>query len=130
MKKYLAAAAVALTVFAMSAFAAELIVDGGVVQAGTDADLTCSDGVTVTNYGVEADDGNVYFAKLSGLDECLGEKVIIDWYDTSDVRIEHQVSGPLDASDIDVDGLYRYDFDTDPAAADIDRVDVYVHSGS
>ena len=41
MKKYLAAAAVAVMVFAFSAFAAALDVDGGTVQAGMDTDLAC-----------------------------------------------------------------------------------------
>ena len=47
MKKYLIAAVAALAVFGASAFAASLDVDGSVVQAGTDYDLTCADGAVV-----------------------------------------------------------------------------------
>ena len=48
MKKYLAAAVVAVMVFAFSAFAASLNLDGGVLQAGSDLDLTCTEAATVT----------------------------------------------------------------------------------
>lgn len=48
MKKYLAAGAVAVIVFAISAFAASLNVDGGVLQAGVDDDLTCTENVALT----------------------------------------------------------------------------------
>lgn len=47
MKKYLIAAAVALGVFATVAFAASLNVDGTVLQAGQDSDLTCADNAVV-----------------------------------------------------------------------------------
>lgn len=47
MRKYLIAAAVALAVFATAAFAASLNVDGGVLQAGQDSDLTCADNAVV-----------------------------------------------------------------------------------
>lgn len=48
MKRYLIAASVALAVFAGAAFAATLNVDGGVLQAGQDTDLTCSDNAVVS----------------------------------------------------------------------------------
>jgi hypothetical protein len=41
MKKYIAAGAVAIMVFAFSAFAAQLNVDGRVLQAGVDTHLAC-----------------------------------------------------------------------------------------
>jgi hypothetical protein len=47
MKKYLIAAAVALALFATAAFAASLNVDGTVLQAGQDRDLTCADNAVV-----------------------------------------------------------------------------------
>jgi hypothetical protein len=47
MKKYLIAAALALVVFATAAFAASLNVDGTVLQAGQDSDLTCADNAVV-----------------------------------------------------------------------------------
>ena len=47
MKKYLAAAVVAVMVFAFSAFAASLTVNGGTIQAGSDMDLRCMDEANV-----------------------------------------------------------------------------------
>jgi len=47
MKKYLITAAVALMVFATAAFAASLNVDGTVLQAGQDSDLTCANNAVV-----------------------------------------------------------------------------------
>lgn len=48
MKKYAVAGLAALVVFAISAFAARLNVDGGVLQSGVDHDLTCADNAEVT----------------------------------------------------------------------------------
>ena len=61
MKKYLAAAVVAVMVFAFSAFAATLNVDGGTLQSGIDRDLTCAESADVTydhhvDYHDQADD--------------------------------------------------------------------------
>ena len=47
MKRYLIAALAALVIFPAAAFAASLNVDGSVVQAGTDTDLTCADNAVV-----------------------------------------------------------------------------------
>jgi hypothetical protein len=47
MRKYLIAATVALALFATAAFAASLNVDGTVLQAGQDRDLTCADNAVV-----------------------------------------------------------------------------------
>jgi hypothetical protein len=47
MKRYLIAAGVALGVFAGAAFAASLNVDGTVLQAGQDRNLTCADNAVV-----------------------------------------------------------------------------------
>jgi hypothetical protein len=47
MRKYLIAAAAALVVFAVSAFAASLNVEGSVLQAGQDRDLTCTESAVV-----------------------------------------------------------------------------------
>jgi hypothetical protein len=46
-KKYFIAAAVALMVFATTAFAARLNLDGGVLQAGQDRDLVCANNAVV-----------------------------------------------------------------------------------
>ena len=60
MKKYLAAAVVALMVFAFSAFAATLSVDAGNLQAGQDNVDRCADSVTL-DYGTDVGgDGQFY----------------------------------------------------------------------
>jgi hypothetical protein len=48
MKKYFVAAAVAIAVFAMSAFAASLTVNGDFLQAGVDPSLKCTENAVVT----------------------------------------------------------------------------------
>jgi hypothetical protein len=48
MKKYLIASVVAMMAFAFAAFAASLSVNGGVLQSGVDADLTCAESANVT----------------------------------------------------------------------------------
>lgn len=130
MRKYFIAGVVAMVAFAMAAFAATLTVDGGVIQAGSDEDLTCTTTVTVTNYGVETDDDSVRFAKLSGLEPCVGEKVIIQFMDTSDVEI-HKVTDLIEATDLDGDDLYRVNFPSPyPTAESFGAVNVWIHSGS
>ncbi|MGH8870616.1 MAG: hypothetical protein ACRDWS_01395 [Acidimicrobiia bacterium] len=47
MRKYLIAAAVALVAFATTAFAASLQLDGSVLQAGQDRELTCAENAVV-----------------------------------------------------------------------------------
>lgn len=51
MKKYFAAAVVAVMVFAFAAFAAQLNVEAGPFQAGMDDDLTCAELATVSYEG-------------------------------------------------------------------------------
>lgn len=48
MKKYFIAAAVAVIAFSMAAFAAQLNVDAGVLQAGVDDNLKCADNANVS----------------------------------------------------------------------------------
>jgi hypothetical protein len=48
MKKYFVATAIAIAVFAMSAFAASLTVNGDFLQAGVDGTLTCTEDAVVT----------------------------------------------------------------------------------
>ncbi len=59
MRKYFIAATIALAVFAVSAFAASLSVDGGTLQAGVDSDLTCADSVEVAYTTTSTVDGFV-----------------------------------------------------------------------
>ena len=50
--------------------AALLQVQGGTIQAGEDLDLECDeDGVYVAGWGLETDDGLVYFVRIYGIDD-------------------------------------------------------------
>ncbi|MFP4150064.1 MAG: hypothetical protein ACLFV0_11310 [Nitriliruptoraceae bacterium] len=53
MKKYFAAAIVAVMVFAFSAFAAELDVEAGVLQAGVYDELTCTEDDAIVSWGTQ-----------------------------------------------------------------------------
>ncbi len=64
MKKYFAAAAVAVMVFAFAAFAASLDVDGGTLQAGSD-DLACAEAVFLTyDWGATEDNPDHYIQEI------------------------------------------------------------------
>ena len=139
MKKYLAAAVVAVMVFAFAAFAAELNVNAGTLQAGSDTELTCSDGVEVLNYAVESDTLEVHFARLSGFEDCDGEKLIIRWNDADGDEIERQVftlDADADLDDWTDDGgtlhedVYRYNFSPARSAEEIEELVVAIHTGS
>jgi hypothetical protein len=54
MKKYFIASVVAVMAFASAAFAAQLNVNGGVLQAGVDRDLTCTQGTATVSYQTDA----------------------------------------------------------------------------
>lgn len=75
MKKYLAAAAVAVMVFAFSAFAASLNLDGGVLQAGENTDLTCTDQEVPVRWIIDNNDGLVYGAHVAVPESCYGNKL-------------------------------------------------------
>jgi hypothetical protein len=86
MKKYVAAAAVAVMVFAFSAFAASLNVDGGVLQSGIDRDLTCAETAKVTyDHHVAYSDPNFNDAYITAVnvefddanDACVGSLIFL-----------------------------------------------------
>src|SRR5690606_8452000 len=85
MKKYFAASAVAIMVFAIAAFAARLNVDAGTLQVGADNDLTCTDGVDVAFTGYEGDlpgsVGGFTGAEITGLEDCEGAEVYLRIFD-------------------------------------------------
>lgn len=69
-------------VAAVAVSAATLIVGGGVIQGGTDFDLTCTDEVDVLGWGFESDDGLVYFVRLGPVDAaCDGSDMWVQVYD-------------------------------------------------
>jgi hypothetical protein len=65
-------------VFAVAfASAAFLSVNGGVLQAGADADVTCSDGVAVQGWALETDTDSVNAVRINGFDDCFGADVFV-----------------------------------------------------
>lgn len=69
-------------VAAIAVSAATLIVGGGVIQAGTDDDLTCDDQVDVLGWGFESDDGLVYFVRIGDVDPaCDDATMFVDVLD-------------------------------------------------
>lgn len=85
-KRILLALLVSVVIFgAFYASAANLGVDGGVVQAGLDGTLTCDpNGVTVDGWGYEADEMNVYYVRIGDIDAaCVGEELTVGVYDSN-----------------------------------------------
>ena len=72
---------VVLGILASTAFgsAATLAVEGGTIQAGVDSSLYCdTDGVQVLGWGLETDDGKVYFVRLGGIStDCYGNELFV-----------------------------------------------------
>lgn len=80
MKRLVIALLVGGAVFGMVyGLAATLNVDGGTIQAGSDVDLICDeDGVQVLGWGLETDDGKVYFVRIGNIDEqCAGNEIFV-----------------------------------------------------
>ncbi len=78
--RILLALVVSLGIFgAFYASAANLGVDGGVLQAGVDTDLVCdSDGVQVVNWVYESTGQLVYSFKIDGIDAaCAGSEIVV-----------------------------------------------------
>jgi hypothetical protein len=84
MKKYFAAGAVAIMVFAFAAFAASLNVNAGPLQAGVTTDLKCADSVEVTyqtsndNNGFWVGGVSLQFKDADGVtDNCDGHEAAV-----------------------------------------------------
>lgn len=83
-KRILLALLVSVVIFgAFYASAANLDVNGGVIQAGVDTDLVCDpDGVQVTNWVYETVDQLVYSVVIDGFHaDCAGSEVIVGLHD-------------------------------------------------
>ena len=105
MKKYVAAAVVAVMVFAFAAFAASLNVDGGVLQAGVDDDLTCADTANVT-YSHHASEGLFWVTDVhvSFDEDCDGNTMYLAITDVGGVTVDlagTSVTIPVDHDDPD-----------------------------
>jgi hypothetical protein len=76
MKRLLAALLAGAAVFTIAfASAAALNVNGEVIQAGVDNDLTCDDSVNA-NWGLETDTNQVSFVRIDDIDaDCAGAQM-------------------------------------------------------
>ncbi len=79
MRRLLAFLAIgALTAFAIGS-AAALGVNGGTIQAGVDASLTCDDAIAVAGWGFEADTGLVHNVRIGGISSaCVGHSLFVN----------------------------------------------------
>jgi hypothetical protein len=83
MKKYLAAAVVAVMVFAFAAFAASLNVNAGTLQSGVDHDLACAETADITyahhvDYHHQANDAWVTeFTVTFDSEDCVGNTMYL-----------------------------------------------------
>ncbi len=88
MKRLITALMAGALVTAVAVSAATLIVDGGVVQGGSDFDLTCDDQVNVLGWGFESDDGLIYFVRVGDVAAaCDGADMWVQVYDNGSVLI-------------------------------------------
>jgi hypothetical protein len=77
MKRFVIAILAGVMVFgAVLGSAAALEVNAGVIQAGSDGVLTCTDAATVTSYGYETDDQSVSFLRVQVDEPCVGGTVM------------------------------------------------------
>jgi len=89
---------------AVYGLAATLNVEGGTIQAGSDVDLQCDeDGVQVLGWGLETNDGKVYFVRIGNIDEqCAGNDIFVSITDTGteiadgDATIEDEATDGAD----------------------------------
>jgi len=85
MKRTLFALGVGVILTIIVAFAANLALDGGVIQVGSDNTLTCdTDGVQVAGWGLETDDNTVRWVRIGGIStDCVGDDMFVRVYDTT-----------------------------------------------
>jgi hypothetical protein len=78
LRRFLVALMAGSMVFTVAlASAAFLSVNGGVLQAGADADVTCSDGVAVQGWALETDTDTVNAVRINGFGDCAGADVFV-----------------------------------------------------
>lgn len=98
MKRLVMALMAGALVAAVAVSAASLIVGGGVIQGGTDFDLTCDDEVDVLGWGFESDDGLVYFVRIGDVAAtCDDADMWVQVYDNGSVLLG-KGSATLDAA--------------------------------
>lgn len=126
LRKLAVLAVLALVLVAAFAAAATLDVGGGAIQFGEDTDLTCDDAVQVAGWGLETDDGLVYFVRIGNIamPECSGNAMFVQVLGEGDVILADGKFDPLGSNTVKVD--------IDPAvpAEDIVALKVWIEGGN
>uniref|UniRef100_A0A831T9X5 Uncharacterized protein n=1 Tax=Thermorudis peleae TaxID=1382356 RepID=A0A831T9X5_9BACT len=117
--------------------AAALDVNGGVIQAGEDTDLTCdTDGVRVDGWGLETNTGLVDFVRIHDIDpDCSGADLFVNITEGGVKVAEGSATIPGDSvlGDDDPDSGevgVKVDFEPDQPAADITDIEVFIEGGN
>jgi hypothetical protein len=78
-KRFIIALIAGAAVFSIAfGAAAALSVNGGVLQAGDDGDVTCTTGVAVQGWGLETDDDLVHSVRINGFaNACFGADAFV-----------------------------------------------------
>ena len=83
MKRFIIALIAGAAVFSIAfGAAAALSVNGGVLQAGRDGDVTCTTGVAVAGWGLETDTNTVDSVRISGFAGCFGADAFVRLVDS------------------------------------------------
>lgn len=111
MKKYFVAAAVAIAVFAMSAFAASLTVNGDFLQAGVDPTLRCTNDAVVT-YTTSNDYAGHYVNGVTVTTDpaCAGQHAQVALLTQAPGWPNHQLVYAISENPIDSSGVADIDF--------------------
>ena len=117
--------------------AAALNVNGGVIQAGADDDLTCdTDGVRVDGWGLETNTGLVDFVRIHDIHpSCSGAELFVNITQNGTKIAEGSAIIPSDgaAGDNDPDSGevgVKVDFAPDQPAVDITDIEVFIEGGN
>ena len=124
MKKYIAAAAVAVMVFAFAAFAATFELNDSVLAVG-EGDVTDCGDIEVVSWGLETDDGTVDSVRLDVKDCTDDEVLFVRVLDEDDNRISF--SGEYRIGSNTVNGTERVSFPP-VHTADIEGLEIFVHT--
>ena len=126
----------ALAVAAFGA-AAALTVNGGVIQAGADTSLQCdTDGVRVDGWGLETNDGKVYFVRIHDIDKsCAGADLFVTITNNNTKIAGGQAIIPNDGATGDDDSDtnevgVKVNFNTPVSAVDITDIEVFIEGGN
>lgn len=91
-------------VFAAYASAANLIVDGGTIQAGVDSTLYCDvDGVQVKGWGLETSDNTVRSVRIGDISSaCFGNAMFIKVLDVNGNILAEGEVDPINSSSVSI----------------------------